>query len=91
MFESFLCTEVIFTSFSKDRNVDYPIELFRLVKIKSTNKAELFLISLVGISECCVALFISRFLIYFKISFSSMNEKLNFELANLSLIAITRG
>ena len=51
---SFLCDEVIFASFSKDENVNCDIESFRLVKIKLTNKSELFLISLVGISEYCV-------------------------------------
>ena len=46
VFESFLCTGVTFVSFSKDGNVDCAIESFRLVKIKSTNKSDLFLISL---------------------------------------------
>ena len=68
-FESFSCTRVIFASFSEDGNVDCAIESFRLVKIKSTNKSELFLINLVGISEPHIALFIWRFLISFKISF----------------------
>ena len=52
----------IFASFSKEGNVDCAIETFRLVKIKSTNKSELFLIifflGLVRIFESCVALFI---------------------------------
>ena len=47
----------LFGSFSKGGNVDCAIESFRLVKIKLTNKSELFLISLVGISESCVVLF----------------------------------
>ena len=34
----------IFASFSKEGSVDCAIETFRLVKIKSTNKSELFLI-----------------------------------------------
>ena len=54
---SFLCDGVIFASFSKDGNVNCDIESFRLVKIKLTNKSELFLISLIGISESCAALF----------------------------------
>ena len=54
---SFLCDGVIFASFSKDGNVNCDIESFRLVKIKLTNKSELFSISLIGISESCVALF----------------------------------
>ena len=59
MFSSlFLCSGVIFANFSKDGNVDCAIEPYRLVKIKSTNKFELFLISTVGISEYSVALFI---------------------------------
>ena len=41
-FRVFLCTEVIFASFSEDENVDCAMESFRLVKIKSTNKYELF-------------------------------------------------
>ena len=61
VFESFLCPGVIFVSFSKERNVDYATESLRLVKTKSTDKSELFLISLVGISESCVALFICGF------------------------------
>ena len=52
------CTGAIFASFIKEGNVDCAIESFRLVKIKSTNKSELLLISLFGISESCVALFI---------------------------------
>ena len=69
VFEYFLCTGVIFVSFIKDGNVDCAIESFRLVKIKPTNKSELFLISLGGISESCVALYTWRFLISFKIIF----------------------
>ena len=44
--------------FNKDGNVDCTTESFRLIKIKSTNKSELFFVSVVGISESCVALFI---------------------------------
>ena len=56
-----MSTGVIFANFSKGRNIYYAIESFRLLKIKSTNKSELFLISLVGISESCVASFNRRF------------------------------
>ena len=42
---------------------------FKLVKIKSTNKSDLFLISLVRISDSCIALFNWRFLISFKTLF----------------------
>ena len=48
-FRDYLCTVVIFANFNKDGNVDWAIESFRLVKIKSANKSELFSISLVGI------------------------------------------
>ena len=49
--------------------IECAIESFRLVKRKSKKKSELFLIGLVGLSESCVALFIGRFLISFKMSF----------------------
>ena len=68
-FRVFLCTGFIFSRFSKEENVDCAIESFRLVKIKSTNKSELFLTSLVEISESCVASFIWRYLVSFKTSF----------------------
>ena len=56
--------------------------------MKSAKKSKLFLISLVRTSESRVALFTQRFLISFKISFFSMNQKLNFELVQLFLIGI---
>ena len=61
VYESFLCTGVILATFSTYGNVDCAIKSFRLVKIISTNKSELFLVGLVGISESCEALFIWRF------------------------------
>lgn len=80
-FWALLRPEVIFSSFIKIGNIDCPNESFRLLKMKSAKKSKLFLTSLVRTSESCVALFTSRFLISFKISFFfSMNRKLNLEL-----------
>ena len=53
-----ISTGVIFANFSKNGNVVYAIKSFRLAKMKEINKSELFLISLVGISESYVAFFI---------------------------------
>ena len=46
----------MFSNFSKDGNIKWAIDSFRLVKLKSTNKSELSLICVIEIFESWVGL-----------------------------------